>query len=382
MTCHAHVADAKQCFGLGGERAEAVGPLVAQNVEFVVVGDECKFSVRVEAQFLGIHIVVWQERIHHHVDLQLERCLWRLTLHVGDRLTHHLAVQVVTDRGDSTTLLFAEQTPRTTQLQITASNLVAASQVGGLPDGLQTFVRDLREHLIAWMEKERICLLSCAAHTAAQLVQLAKAEAMRVLHHQGVDGGHVDAALDDGGTHEHVELAVPKIDHGSLEECFVHLAMCKGDAGLGHQTTQLLGALFDGFHAVVHPEHLTLAQQLAANGFGSHTIVVRGHVRTNRLAIGRWRVEERHVANTDQAHLQRARNRRCRQGEYVHVGAHHLDGLLVLHAEALLFIHHQQAEVLETNVFLQQSVGSNHHVDLTRGKTRDDSFGLGRRDEA
>ena len=41
-----------------------------------------------------------------------------------------------------------------------------------------------------------------------------------------------------------------------------------------------------------------------------------------------------------------------------------LDRLLVLHAEALLLVDDEQAEVLEVDVLGQQAVGADHAVDL------------------
>ena len=45
------------------------------------------------------------------------------------------------------------------------------------------------------------------------------------------------------------------------------------------------------------------------------------------------------------------------------VGPHLLEPLLVLDPEALLLVDHQQAEVLELDILLDQTVGADHHVD-------------------
>ena len=51
-------------------------------------------------------------------------------------------------------------------------------------------------------------------------------------------------------------------------------------------------------------------------------------------------------------------------------GAHLLDALLVLHAEALLLVDDEQAEVLELHVVRQQAVRADHDVDLARSRRR------------
>ena len=52
--------------------------------------------------------------------------------------------------------------------------------------------------------------------TAAQLVQLADAEAIGVHHQHHGRVGHVDADLDDGGAHQHIDVAGPKRRHHGI----------------------------------------------------------------------------------------------------------------------------------------------------------------------
>ena len=57
-----------------------------------------------------------------------------------------------------------------------------------------------------------------------------------------------------------------EVEHDPLEACFVHLAVRDRHPRLGHERTDLLRDQLDVAHAVVHEEHLTFAQQLAADG--------------------------------------------------------------------------------------------------------------------
>ena len=68
-----------------------------------------------------------------------------------------------------------------------------------------------------------------AADAAAQLVQLRQAQAVGVVDHDGVGGGHVDAALDDRRAQQHVEAPVVEIHHQLLEVALAHLAMADAD---------------------------------------------------------------------------------------------------------------------------------------------------------
>ena len=84
------------------------------------------------------------------------------------------------------------------------------------------------------MKQKCVRLLPGAPDTTTQLVQLPEPESLCVFDHQRVDRWHVDATFDDGGADQHVKLAIPEIHHGAFEHCFVHLAVGKRDARLGH----------------------------------------------------------------------------------------------------------------------------------------------------
>ena len=195
-------------------------------------------------------------------------------------------------------------------------------------------------------------------------MHLAEAEQVGALDDERVDRGHVDAALDDGGAHQHVVAALPEVDHDLFEGAFVHLAVGDRDAGLGHELAQRLGALLDALHAVVHAEHLALAEQLATDRLDGDPLVVLADVGEDRLAVGRRGLQQRQVADADEAHLERARDRRGGEREHVDVVLQLLHRLLVLHAEALLLVDDEQAEVLELDASCEQPVRADDAVDL------------------
>ena len=59
-----------------------------------------------------------------------------------------------------------------------------------------------------------------------------------------------------------------------------------------------------------------------------------------------------------------------------------LDPLLVLHPEALLLVDHQQAEVVEAHVAVEQPVGADDDVDRAGAQPLHDLLGLGVGEEA
>ena len=70
----------------------------------------------------------------------------------------------------------------------------------------------------------------------------------------------------------------------------------------------------------------------------------------DRAAVGGRRGDDRDVAQARHRHVQRARDRRRGQRQHVDLRAQLLEPLLVRHAEALLLVDDEQAEVLEAHV--------------------------------
>ena len=167
--------------------------------------------------------------------------------------------------------------------------------------------------LVLGVEEVGVGALPAAADAPAQLVHLTEPEQVGALDHERVDGRHVDARLDDRRAHEHVVAALPEVDDHLLERAFVHLPVGDRDPCLGHELAQPGGGRIDRPHAVVDPEHLALAQQLAADRLDRDPLVVLADVGEDRLAVGGRGLQQRQVADADQAHLQRARDRRRRQ---------------------------------------------------------------------
>ena len=214
-----------------------------------------------------------------------------------------------------------------------------------------------------------------------QLVELREPEHVGPVDHERVHRGHVETALHDGRADEHVVRAVGEVEHDPLETAFVHLPVRDRDPGLRHEVPHLLGDVLDVLHAVVHVEDLALPQQLAPDRLRHGAVVVLAHVREDRLPrLGRG-LHQGQVADPGEAHLERAGDRRGREGEHVHVLPEVLDLLLVLHAETLLLVDHEQPHVLELHIARQEAMGADDDVDLARFHPGDDRVLLGGREE-
>src|SRR5881398_3442242 len=202
------------------------------------------------------------------------------------------------------------------------------------------------------------------------------------IDHDGVGGGHVDAALDDGGAHQHAEAAMIEIDHQLLELALAHLPVADAQARFRHEGLQFCRDLADGAHLVVHEIDLPAAAQLAQRRLAQRRRMPLDEEGLDGEPPGRGGRDQRQVAQPAERHVERARNRRRGEGEHVHVGAQRLQALLVAHAEAMLLVDDEEAEVVEARVRVQQAVRGDDDVDLALLESLEHGAGLGSRAEA
>ena len=207
-------------------------------------------------------------------------------------------------------------------------------------------------------------LLAPAPHSAAQLVQLRKPEALGI--HDDHDGrvGHVHADLDDGGRDEAVIFVIFERCHDGALFPVLHSAVQQPEADVGKPLLQFLPQFGDGghfplvivdlgAHEVCLPPLFALPAHIA-----EHVLVLVGgdDGGRNGLACERLVGDGGHVQIAVKDERERARDRRCRHDE--HVGRLPLFAELVAlgDAEAVLLIADAEGKVLEVYVPLQDGV--------------------------
>ncbi len=87
--------------------------------------------------------------------------------------------------------------------------------------------------------------------------------------------------------------------------------MGDGDLGLRNALLDLRGALVDGFHAVVEIIDLSSTGKLPAHGLVENAVLMLKHEGLHRIAVLRRLLDGRHIAQTRQRHIERARDGRC-----------------------------------------------------------------------
>ncbi len=136
----------------------------------------------------------------------------------------------------------------------------------------------------------------------------------------------------------------------------------------GSSVFQLLQHVVDGVHLVVQEIHLPAALQFAQHGFADHALAEAADEGLDGEAALRRGGDHREVAQAFQRHRQRARDGRGGEREHVHLRAQRLEAFLLLHAEAVLLVEDDQAQVGELHVLLDQLVRADDDVQLAFGQ--------------
>lgn len=143
--------------------------------------------------------------------------------------------------------------------------------------------------------------------------------------------------------------------------------MRDADARLRYQFGQVALHAHDAFHIIVQEIQLPATTELALEGLAQQCVVPGSDEGLHGQAVRRRGGNDRQVAQAGHGHIQRARDGCCGEREQMHVGAHRLERFLLPHAEALLFVDDDQAQILELHVWLQQAVRADDDVDIAAG---------------
>ena len=305
----------------------------------------------------------------------------RLPLQLTHRLLEQLHVQIETDCFDVTALLRPKQVAGAADLQVERGDPEPAAQLAELTDRGKPTARDRRERVLGRHHEVRVRPAVGATHSSAQLVELRQAVPLGMVDDDRVDVRNVDPVLDDRRRDQDVVAVGNKVDHHPFERLLARLAVRHGEPSLRHETADQVGDRGDRLDAVVHQVDLAAARQLGPDGPRDQLAVEPDDVGLDRQAILRRRLDDRHVADAGKRHVQRAGDRRCRERQHVNPAAQLPDALLVRHAEPLLLVDDQQAEVAEPDILRQQPVRPHHEVHPAGGELSNDVLLLFSTDE-
>ena len=103
-----------------------------------------------------------------------------------------------------------------------------------------------------------------------------------------------------------------------------------------------------------------MASRMIRSSYGQMSVSIGMRLSGRRL-------DGAHVLRAHEREIERARDRRGREREHVHELEHLLELLLVQHAEALLLVDDDEAEVLERDVLRDEPVRADDDIDAAVG---------------
>src|SRR5262249_12158239 len=148
-----------------------------------------------------------------------------------------------------------------------------------------------------------------------------------------------------------------------LELFIGHLAVTNSDSRLRHEAVYQLGDREDSLDSIVNKEDLAAALKLELDRRADYWFRELHDMSLNRESVPRRCLDHRHIAKTCKRHVQRPGDGCRGHRDHIHLLAHLFYAFLVRDTEALLFVHDQQSEVLEPDVFGQQPVSADYDVD-------------------
>ena len=140
--------------------------------------------------------------------------------------------------------------------------------------------------------------------------------------------------------------------------------MTDDDASLRHECLNRIGNAPKIRDAIVDDERLTLACELTLQCLLNSSLIPRNHLRHNCATIRRRRCQGRDIAQSEHRHVQRSRDRRRAECQDIRCDSKLKQALFVFNSEALLFIDHDEPEILESHILRKNAVRADEDVDI------------------
>ena len=288
-----------------------------------------------------------------------------LARELGDRLAEQLDVELEPERRDMARLLGAQEVARAADLEVAHRDREAGAELGVVGKGREAGARFRRQLGRVRIEEVGVRQLVGAAHPPADLVELSEPERVGPLDDQRVGLRDVEARFDDRRRDEHVGVAAQEREHPVLELLLPHLPVSDDQAEVRRKRLEPRGPLVDRLDPVVEEEGLAAACDLPLEGLLDQVLVELADVRPDRApALGR-RLDDRDVPQARERHVERARDRRRREGEDVDLEAQLAQELLLGDAEALLLVDDHEPEVLRDHVSREHPMRPDQDVNFS-----------------
>ena len=276
----------------------------------------------------------------------------------------NLLIGFVPQIGDKTALLRSQQIACAPNIQILHCQMDSASQIAEVLDRLQPTSRLRGERFRRRRQQETKGLLIASPHPPAQLVQIAQPEMLGVMDDHRIRIRDIDPVFHDGGRQQDIVIVVHETRYHLFQLFGIHLPVADGyptirDISQNHglQVGQLL-------NTIAHEEDLSVSAHFEVDSLDNRLFVEGKHLRLNRIAIGRRRLNHRQVARAHQGELQGSGDRGGRHGKRIDIDFQLPELFLHTDSELLFLIDNQQSQIFKCHRFADQLVGTDYHINL------------------
>ena len=270
------------------------------------VGIYLHVAHKVEALF-----EIFAEEVLEFFFFQFAHCLVEYTL-----------IGFVTNIRDEAALLPTQKVSCPPNIEVTHSYIEATSQFTKLLQRTEA-AAGFRSQYTQWRRHQITeCTLIGAPHPAPKLVQITEAKLMRIIDDHRIGVRNIQARFDDVGTNQYLVAAINKINEYPLQFLRLHLAVGHGYIYIGHQAAYQRSHICQALHPVVYKENLATTLNFVVDGILDQLFLKNAYFRMNRPPV-RWRcTDNRQVAGSHQAKLQRSRDGGSREGERIYIHLH------------------------------------------------------------
>ncbi len=339
----------QQVLDLLRQGPESVDHLRRERFDFLLADEQRQPAIQAEAHRQVGDITLRNEHRCAERNLRRPRLFldFAAIAQSGDGLLQHVLIKLHPHFADMAGLLVAEQIARAANVQIVTGERETRPQRIQRLHYLKPPQRRRRDRLARRQGQIGIGAHLRTPDTPAQLIELRQAEPVRPVDDDRICLGNIETRLHDMCAQQNIVSAFDKSVHDLFERRHRHLAVRHGHPGVRHQLADPPLDMIKIGDTGANVEYLPAAKTLALDRFPHDDGIIRQDKRPNREPVDRRRRNDAHLPNAGERHLQSPRDRRRGQRQNMHIGSQLLQPFLLRHAEMLLLVDDQQAQLPE-----------------------------------
>ena len=170
------------------------------------------------------------------------------------------------------------------------------------------------------------------------------------MDNDGIYVGNIQSRFNNGGGYQYIHIPIDKRVHDLLQLPLRHLPMGKGHIGIRHQFFNGKSHFRNILHSIIDVIDLTSSGHLPHDGFPHHFRRIFHNIGLDGHTIHGRFLQNAHIPDTHQTHVQGSWNRCRRQSQHIHIVLHLLDLFFMCHTKTLFFVNDQQSQIFEFDI--------------------------------